>query len=205
MRRTGTYVLHAAFVRPYHASSCHAQDSNVQAADIGAVSSYDRIIDRRTPVLDNADVGGRSAHFKIDAVGSAQVHETSHDRCRRSREHGQHRPLLHLTDLHNSAVSPHDHQRHFHSGTLDALFCGVCRVQHLRQNGCVDRSRPGAPCQPVEFCDLAGRGGFQSHILCDRTDSILIFHIIHTVRFACHDNLRSFTDQRSDGICDQVV
>ena len=42
------------------------------------------IVNARTAILDNADVGGGTAHLKIDGVGSTQVHKGTHDRSSRS-------------------------------------------------------------------------------------------------------------------------
>ena len=84
MGGTGTYIVDAALVHPNHASSCNAQHPHIQGTDIGVMSADLGIVNARTAILDNADVGGGTAHLKIDGVGSTQVHKGTHDRSSRS-------------------------------------------------------------------------------------------------------------------------
>src|SRR5699024_9905116 len=133
--RTGAHVDDALLVGADHAAAGAAQNAHVQAADVGGVAADDGVVDGRAAVLDHADVGGGAADFEVDAVGGAQIHQAAHDRGGRAGQHGQHRALLHLIDLHNAAVAAHDHQRHGDARLPHRSLGGVGGVQHLWQDG----------------------------------------------------------------------
>ena len=84
MGGTRSYVHNRLVVDTHHGSACAAQDTHIQGTDIGVMSADLGIVNARTAILDNADVGGGTAHLKIDGVGSTQVHKGTHDRSSRS-------------------------------------------------------------------------------------------------------------------------
>ena len=128
MSGTRSHIVNPGLVHTDHAAPGHTEHAHIQRTDIGSVSADDGVIDGGTPVLNDTDIGRRTAHFKIHSVGGAQVHKRSHDAGGRSRQHGQNRALLHLIDFHNAAVSAHDHQRNLHAGLTDAALGAVGSV-----------------------------------------------------------------------------
>ena len=205
MRRTWPYIFDTASIRTHHTSTCYTEHAHIQTADISSVSSYNGIIDGRTSVFDDTDIRCRTTYFKIYTVRSAQIHQTSHHRGCRSGKHRQYRTFLHLADLHNTAVTSHDHKRHFHTCASDTLLCRISSVQHFRQDRSIDRSCPCTACKSVKLCDLTCRRRFEPHIFRNRTDPCLIFHIVYTVRFTGNNYLRPFSYERFDRICHKLV
>ena len=193
MGRARSYICDSALGQTDHTSSCHTKHPYVEGCDVGSMSSDDGIVDRRTSVFDDTDIGCCTSDLEVNTIGCAQVHQGSHNGCRRSGEHRQHRTLLHLVDLHDTAVSSHDHQRHFHACRADAFLCRVCRVQHLRKDTCIDCGRPRPSCQAVQLGNVRRHTGLHSHLVFRHIiDCLLAAHIIYAESFRSNDNFRTF-------------
>ena len=200
MGGTGAYIHNALLVGPDHGSAGHAQNPHIQGGNVGRVSAYHRVVNGRTAVLDNADVGGGASHLKVHAVGSPQVHKGSHNGGRRAGEHGQHRALLHLGDLHNAAVASHNHQGHIYPRLPDGSLGGVCRVQHLGKNGGVDGRSPCTAGKSVQLGDVGGHGGGDSLGACHLIDLLLRAAVVHAEGHGGHKHLGALGLHPVDGL-----
>ena len=205
MRRAGADILDAALVGTHHRAARHAQNADVQAADVGAVTADDGVVDGGAAVLDDADVRRCAADLKVDAVGRAQIHQAAHNGRGRAGQHRQDGALFHLADFHNAAVAAHDHQGNLYARAADALFRFVGGVQHLGQDRRVDGGGTGAAGQTVQLGDLAGGGGLQPHLLGNVADAGLVFHIIDAVDLAGDDDLCAFAGQLLNSSLDRCV
>ena len=79
VRRARTDILDAVLVGAHHRAARHAQHADVQAADVGAVTADDGVVDGGAAVLDDADVRCCAADLKVNAVGRAQIHQAAHN------------------------------------------------------------------------------------------------------------------------------
>ena len=79
MGGTRSHVHNRLVVNTHHGAACAAQDTHIQGTDICVMSANLGIVNARTAILDDADVGGGPAHLKVDGIGSTQVHKGTHD------------------------------------------------------------------------------------------------------------------------------
>ena len=205
MRRARTDILDATLVGTHHRAARHAQNADVQTADVGAVTADDGVVDGGAAVLDDADVRRRAADLKVDAVGRTQVHQAAHNGRGGTGQHRQDGALLHLADFHNAAVAAHDHQGDFHTRAADALLGLIGGVQHLGQNGSVDGGGAGAAGQTVQLGNFAGGGSLQPHLFGNTAYAGLILHIINAVDLAGDDDLCALAGQLLNGGLDRCV
>ena len=191
---TGSHIRYTAFGEAYHTSSCHTKYTNIQGSNVCPVSANDRVIDGRAAILNHTDIGRRSTNLKVHTIGGSQVHERSHNRCCRSGKHGQYRTFLHLVDLHNTTITTHDHQWHFHACRTDTCLGRIRCVKHLREDAGIDRRRSCPSRESIELGDIRRHAGLHSHFFFRHfVNRFLTAHIIYAERLGRYDNFRAFS------------
>ncbi len=202
VRAARPHVDERALFRAHHAAARDAQDPDVERVHIGPVPPDDGVIHGGTAVFNHADVCGRATDLKIDAVGSAQIHQRPDHAGGRAGQHGENRALFHLTDFHHAAVPAHNHQRNLDAGGTDAFFRAVGRVQHFGQDAGVDGGRAGSGGQTVQLRDVGSDGAGHALPLGFFGDNPLFRKVVDTEGLAGHDHLGAFVDQPFYGFAD---
>mmetsp|Transcript_18361 Transcript_18361/g.29575 ORF Transcript_18361/g.29575 Transcript_18361/m.29575 type:complete len:325 (-) Transcript_18361:105-1079(-) len=175
-------IHNLGIAHPHHAATPDTQHPNVEGIDIGLVAADARIGDRRPAIANHTNVCGRAAHFEIDAVGHANMHQGTCDTRSGAGEHGQGRPAPHFLDVHDAAIAAHDHQRNIDARVAHAAFGHVRRGDHLGQDGGVHNSGLGAHRQAIELRDVVAAGGDQFELGGRGTNHVFGGCVVHAER-----------------------
>ena len=202
---TRSDILYAVVVDTNHGTTGTAEDTYVEGVDIGIMSTDLCVVNTRTTILDDADVGRGATYLEVDCIGRTKVHEGTHNGCGRAGQCRQDRTLTHLADLHNTTITTHDHERNGDTGIPNGGLGCVCGRHHLRKDGSIDRCRTCTTGQTIELRDIGRHGNRKALCLCEVVDLHLFVHVIYTEGHGSDDYLGTLTTELLDRRVDLLV
>ena len=202
---TRSDILYAVVIDTNHGTTGTAEDTYVEGVDIGIMSTDLCVVNTRTTILDDADVGRGATYLEVDCIGRTKVHEGTHHGGGRAGQCGQDRTLTHLADLHNTTITTHDHERNGDAGVTNGGLGCVCSRHHLRKDGRIDRCGTCTTGQTIELRDIGRHGNRKALCLCEVVDLHLFVHVIYTEGHGRDDYLRTLTTELLDRGVDLLV
>ncbi len=191
VRRTRADIDDAPAGDARERTACDGDRAHVQRAQQRSVAADARRTHLRLPAPNHRAVGAGPADLDEDAVGDVLVKQRARDPRGRTGQHREDRAAFDLGDVHDAAVTAHDHQRRGDARVRHRARGHARRAQHARQDRCVERrcARPRAQAVLRRHFGAAGRR--EAAVARRRNERMLALRPVHRKGLADGDRLHA--------------